>query len=708
VANIGSMAVLLSSNADEFSKGLEKASRSIDKFGSSVARMKGAVVAPLESIAEKARDLLSAIPFIGTAFGAIPVSAAGFVTWLKEGMDEIKETSKLSRTLGLDLETLAGIQFMAGGSAEAMEKGLFHASRMLGEAASGSKEASKKFAELGLDGKALSAMTFADALLVISSRYRGLASQAERNALAFELFSKSAPAFTKLMMGGSEALASAIEQARGFGTVLDTIDVSNVLKAERALTDIKIALSGIQTQAAIAFAPLVTVLGTWVTDFLKDSEGLKDFWQKAAEYTGIGIASMLRGFGAIIDTVEALMGKLDELLGKQGSFDNWLKGGGTAFGDSPASQGGPTAFLAYLKSLFSSDKKKDEHPEFDGGGGVDFNEPEMGKTASQRLGIEEKAKAFENLGEAAKKAAAGIDSVDEASLAQSRSIAEAAEAQEKIIKSVGELELSLQGQVRAFGNSGEAAKLWELSQKGAPDSMLAVARAAGIELAALKKVSELQGGPDLHLPDRLERFAAGQAAKAREVFLAGASPMQKFAAQFDQIPTRGISVFEQYAGQVRKLNALLKEGTVSQIGFQNATAKLNEEFEKKKDSRALDYFEKASTPLEKFLAEKKELHGYLEEGRLDLLTYQRSLSSTFETMAGKHDFPKPPAGLAQGSSGAISAVTQATMRGNDSRDKDPQRRVEEALKQQLVVERQAADYARRTADAIDNIFVRGI
>src|ERR1700722_4470261 len=148
------------------------------------------------------------------------------------------------------------------------------------------------------------------------------------------------------------------------------------------------------------------------------------------------------------------------------------------------------------------------------------------------------------------------------------------------------------------------------------------------------------------------------------------------------------------------MNALLKEGIISQVGYANAAEKLGEEFGKKKDSRALEYFDKASTGLEKFKAEQFELKGYLDEGRLDLVTYQRSIASAFDAMSGKHEMPKAPAGLAQGTSAAISAVTQATMRGNDSRDKDPQRRVEEALKQQLVIERQAADYARRTADAL--------
>jgi hypothetical protein len=128
--------------------------------------------------------------------------------------------------------------------------------------------------------------------------------------------------------------------------------------------------------------------------------------------------------------------------------------------------------------------------------------------------------------------------------------------------------------------------------------------------------------------------------------------------------------------------------------------------EMRKGAQALG--KELATPLETFEAKIEELQTYLAEGAIDAETYARGAAKAFESLDGKGTDVHAPGALAAGTSAAVSAVTMAIARGNGDDRRNPQQRVEQVLRDQLKIQREEAADAKRTADAIGNIFVRGI
>jgi hypothetical protein len=586
------MAVLLSSNADQFSKGLERAARSIDKFGSSVGRLKGAVMAPLESIAEKARDVLSAIPLVGGAFAAIPVTGAGFVAWLRQGMGEIASLAKESQRLNVSLEAMAGLQLLAGGSAEALEKGLFKMSKQLGDAASGGKEAQAMFQGLGLDADKLAAMPLDKALGVVSDKFLSLHSSAERAYLAFQLFGKTGFELLPILTRGGASIEQMIQKAKGLGLAFNQTDVSGVIRAERAFHQLDAAMKGIQRQAAIAFAPILGAAAEEFDKFFANKEGFRDFWQGVAQAAGQGLATALEWLDAVIVKLKEAGAWVKEMIDDYHSLKDL----------GPSLAGSAANALPFPFNLA---------PGVLGGG------------AQAAAGVSKEKGFLQDTVDKLRNPAAYGAAFDffkkfgDGSLGAARDAAQLSAAQEKLDNEAVELAQSLQGQIEAFGKGAEAAKIWKLEQEGANDALLKTSRAL------------LQQRDSLKLMDEMRKSA----------------------------------------------QALGKE---------------------------------LASPLETFEAKIEELQTYLAEGLIDAETYARGAAKAFEAIAPKDADVRAPGALAQGSSAAVSAVTMAIARGNDRDGRNPQQRVEQVLKDQLRVQREEAADAKRTADAIGNIFVRGI
>src|SRR5438309_1438237 len=107
MASIAKLAMILTVNSAQFSSGLSAA-------------------------AEKLKSFASSVPMIGGAFAAIPTTGAGFLDFLKRGMEQVLDLKKMADRFGLSMRSAATFQLMAGGSAEAMDKSLAFLARGLG------------------------------------------------------------------------------------------------------------------------------------------------------------------------------------------------------------------------------------------------------------------------------------------------------------------------------------------------------------------------------------------------------------------------------------------------------------------------------------------------------------------------------------------------------------------------------------------------
>lgn len=491
MANIGNLSVLVKANANDFSSTLEKAAKSIDRFGSTAARLSGAVAAPLEAIAAKLKNILTSIPLVGGAFAALPDTGEGFVKWLREGMADIVDLTKAAQRLNVTTEALAGLQLAAGSSSEAMEKGLFKLSRQLGDAATGGREAGQVFEGLGLDAAQLAALPLDKTLGLLSDKFRSLASPAERAYLAYQLFGKSGYELLPVLARGSAALDAAAEKAKSFGASFSSIDAAGVIRAQRAFAQIDLALKGIQRQAAIAFAPVLGAVAEKFSSIFEGQNGFRDFWQQAAEWAAKAGAVVLEWLDAAIVKLKELGGWLQEMIGDYRSLKDLPGNIAVNLGNSFL----PFGSLNALTQLGTQGQQW------------------AGETSKQGGIFGDLIASLKNLPAYAAGAAAKMGVFGEGTLDASRQAAEAARQAEQLSNKVVELTTDLQAQVETFGMSAEDAKLWKLQQEGATEAMLNQARGLSLALDSLKEFQKAQ---------------EDMAKKAEEVWKDSASPLEKF------------------------------------------------------------------------------------------------------------------------------------------------------------------------------------
>jgi hypothetical protein len=588
VANIGSLSVLVSSNAEQFSAGMAKAAQSLDAFGASAAKVQKDAGDVFDGLTAKATGLLTSLPFLGTAFAAI--TGGGFFAWITSGQEKLQELGKTARRLGTDVNTLSALQIAAGLSAEDMTTGLFHLQRELGAASAGSTEAQAKFEKLGLDWQALSVMGFAEKLGVISDRSKDLALNTEKAHLAFEVFGRSGSDYGKLLAGGAQGIAAAGAKAQGLGLGVSQEELTSVMNVGLAYKDISRALDGIQRQAAVAFAPLIGSAAEWVSGLLKDKEGLKDFWKSFADSVEGAAVVALNYIDQIIDSIGDLGKMFKTQLTELAGWGDTIK---NLFSLKPPKGGVFSHLLGFEKDVPTT--------------GVILEGDK--KTGSNISG--DVAKMLHDWREnAAKK----LGQSGTATLADSGTKFDDKEAAKKLTASIGELDKALGSQIAGFGKGADAAKIWRFEQDGATDAMLKSTRALAAQADALKVMDEMK-------------------------------------------------------------------------------------------KHAADLAKDLQTPLETFEGKLEDLQNMLQAGLIDTELYARGAAKAFDALQGKDltISARSPAGLAQGSAAAISAVTRATNQGRDGGRDDQQKRIENVLRDQLGVERMTSAYARETADALKNL-----
>jgi hypothetical protein len=257
MSSIGSLALALSVNPTEFVKGLEQAATKLQGF------------------ANQAKSALSSIPFFGGAGGLLPgASVGGITSFLQGGMDSIVETAKASDRLGISMKQMVGIQEVAKARSEDLAHAIGHLSVEVGAARSGSEEARKKFAALGITMGELSGRNAAADFGIVSDALKGLGDRASQAHAAHEIFGKAAIGNLDLLTKGHAAYEQA---AANSSRVKDRFGVEEALKAQRAIKDLEKSLKALGEQAALGLAPLLARLAEIVTNLVKARELMGHF-----------------------------------------------------------------------------------------------------------------------------------------------------------------------------------------------------------------------------------------------------------------------------------------------------------------------------------------------------------------------------------------------------------------------------------------------
>jgi hypothetical protein len=209
------------SDLDRLGKTADQASESADKVG----------------INYKRAGLL-----VGAAMSAAVV---GLTAFIKSQINAADAAIKTAQQIGIQVETLTGLQHaasLAGVSNEVLTQSLGRFNRTIIEAQQGSKQAATAFSDLGINiTDSNGAIRSTEQLLLeVADRFEQYADSASKTSVAQDLFGRSGQQLIPLLNQGGDAIRGMMEQARALGLVMDT----ETAQASERLNDSVTVLQG--------------------------------------------------------------------------------------------------------------------------------------------------------------------------------------------------------------------------------------------------------------------------------------------------------------------------------------------------------------------------------------------------------------------------------------------------------------------------------
>lgn len=300
MATIASLNIDLRANVVKFTRGLNKGIQKVKQFGASVA----------------------AVGKRMARFGAIAAAAAagGMALLVRSQFDAIDTLGKMSGSLGIATDKLAGLQLAAqigGVSTEQLNKSLIRMVKSVADANNGLSTAKRAFDALGLNSEVLAKLAPDEQFRLIAEAMSNLATQTDRTGVAMDIFGRQGAALLNVLSGGAAGIDEMQRVAEQLGIALDGVEVAQVELANDAMTKLKSLFIGIARQIAVQLAPFL--------------EGLTD------RFTDVGTASS--GAGKVVARVFSFIANVFATIGTA------VQVVGAAF---TAVQGGFARFLQFM------------------------------------------------------------------------------------------------------------------------------------------------------------------------------------------------------------------------------------------------------------------------------------------------------------------------------------------------------------------------
>jgi len=251
----------MATNVIEFTiRGIDKFSKTIGGVGRSLKRMGTA----LASVRKKAIVAAAAL----TAF--ILVTANG-----------IDAVAKFSNRIGISVEQLSKMQFVAGQAGLSVMQFNLSVQRMtrrVAEAAVGTGEAQGALKELGIDAKSFKDLNLEDQFALLADRLKGAGSESDKLRLAFKLFDSEGTAVLQMLKGGSEAMKAYARDAEFLGVVISKQAAANTEAFTDSVGRLGGAIKGVSRAIFNEMAPVLTGLSNRVANTLAGwREGIAAF-----------------------------------------------------------------------------------------------------------------------------------------------------------------------------------------------------------------------------------------------------------------------------------------------------------------------------------------------------------------------------------------------------------------------------------------------
>ena len=271
----------------------------------------------LGDLGNVARSLGGLLSGLGVA-----VSAAGLASMVKSSLESADSLSKLSQRVGLTVESLSTLipaADLSGVSAEKFEGGLRKLATRLLEAATGSDEAARSFAAVGVAVKNQDGTLRAtdQVLLDLADRFKAMPDGAEKTALAVELFGKSGADLIPFFNQGREGVGALTTELQELGVQIGGDTAAQAEVFNDSLAKVRLAISSIGNRILEAFLPAMNAMANGMVDSAKQGGTLRailDGIVLALKVLALGAATVGKAFVALGEAIGASMAAAVEAL----------------------------------------------------------------------------------------------------------------------------------------------------------------------------------------------------------------------------------------------------------------------------------------------------------------------------------------------------------------------------------------------------------
>jgi len=226
--------------------------------------------------------------FFGAFAGA--ATAQSLLSGVADSLQQIDETAKAARKLGLVTDDLIGLRLAAaefsGMAGRQVDVALQRMTRRLSEAADKSKQVSltmdgttvqlsgvrKAIDDLGLSAEELNRAGPAAAFSRIADAIQAVENPADRLRIAFTLFDSEGASLVNTLNAGSEALEDMKRKADELGLTFTDLEAERVEKANDAIHEMTSAWAGLKQELSIGLAPAIQQVVELLEEAIKKKE----------------------------------------------------------------------------------------------------------------------------------------------------------------------------------------------------------------------------------------------------------------------------------------------------------------------------------------------------------------------------------------------------------------------------------------------------
>ena len=294
MATVGNLFINVNARTAKFQKGMKAASGRIRAFKMAVAGIAGAIA------------------------GAFAVAA--ITRWVKASMTGIDEMAKLAHSIGItvaELQIFRHAAQLAGMEVSKADKGLRDMVRRVGEAATGTGEASDALRALGLDSRKLAQMDAPDMFGQIADAINLIPGAAAKADLAYGIFGRSGIELINVMRDGSAGMAAMRSELEGMGALISETAARDIEMANDAIHRLGVAAEDLRNDFAVGLAPSITDIADDMREMKSATNEAEDAGRNLGQslqfLVGVG-ASLASTYNTLVDDLSASLANLHQLF----------------------------------------------------------------------------------------------------------------------------------------------------------------------------------------------------------------------------------------------------------------------------------------------------------------------------------------------------------------------------------------------------------